>query len=180
LVGDDFDSLRGGNLKENPYKYWQFQHSRPRLWTSYLRSGSNFECLGTPTKTKHNLSIHTVLVIVVTPDTYHGTRIVSTQNTNTGTVTDNEGGSAQYNGTSTSSTAVPYSFEYGKFTLTVETEAPDHSWTAHHRFEQNGIYNTMYGIPLGGRGHHPEQAVIEDAVKWIHGGGLSNPLQTAQ
>jgi hypothetical protein len=54
---------------------------------------------------------------------------------------------------STSSTAVPYSFEYGKFTLTVETEAPDHSWTAHHRFEQDGIYSTMYGIPLGGRGH---------------------------
>jgi hypothetical protein len=45
---------------------------------------------------------------------------------------------------------------------------------------QDGIYRTMYGIPLGGRGHHPEKALIEDAVKWMSAGGLSNPYQSAQ
>jgi hypothetical protein len=62
--------------------------------------------------------------------------------------------------------------------LTVETFGAEGKPVVRHRFQQNGIYNTMYGIPLGGRGHHPGKALIEDAVKWIHGGGLDDPLQS--
>lgn len=92
------------------------------------------------------------------------------------------GETATYEGTqtSTSSTAVPYSFEYGKYLLTVETFGEDSKPVVRRRFEQNGIYHTMHGVPLGGRGHHPAKALIEDAVKWIHEGGLNDPFQTAK
>ncbi len=135
-------------------------------------------CYATP----DDPSVKTVFVITVTPATYHGTRVVTnTQTTPTsGTVTDTStGDTATYEGTqtSTSSTAVPYSFEYGQFLLTVETFGDDGKPIVRRRFEQSGIYHTLYGIPLGGRGHHPAKALIEDAVKWIHGGGLEDQSQ---
>ena len=137
-------------------------------------------------------SVKTVFVITVVPATYHGTRVVTNTQTHetptSGTVTDTTPGSSTYGQqvgtysgtettTTTSSAAVPYSFEYGKFMLTVETLGNDGKPIARRRFEQNGIYNTMYGIPLGGRGHHPAKALVEDAVKWIHAGGLDDPTQ---
>jgi hypothetical protein len=127
-------------------------------------------------------SIKTVFVITVAPATYNGTRVVTTTDTTptSGTVTDTSGqqvGTYEGTQTSTSSTAVPYSFEYGKFMLTVETFGADGKPVVRRRFQQNGIYRTMYGVPLGGRGHHPAKALIEDAVKWIHTGGLDDPLQ---
>ena len=126
-------------------------------------------------------SIKTVFVITVAPATYNGTRVVTNTDTTptSGTVTDTDGNTATYQGTqtTTSSTAVPYSFEYGKFMLTVETFGADGKPVVHRRFQQNGIYRTMYGVPLGGRGHHPAKALIEDAVKWIHTGGLADSLQ---
>ncbi len=128
-----------------------------------------------------NPSVKTVFVITVAPATYNGTRVVTNTDTTptSGTVTDTDGNTATYQGTqtTTSSTAVPYSFEYGKFMLTVETFGADGKPVVHRRFQQNGIYRTMYGVPLGGRGHHPAKALIEDAVKWIHTGGLDDPLQ---
>ncbi len=128
-------------------------------------------------------SIKTVFVITVAPATYNGTRVVTTTDTTptSGTVTDTSGqqvGTYEGTQTSTSSTAVPYSFEYGKFMLTVETFGADGKPAVRRRFQQNGIYRTMYGVPLGGRGHHPAKALIEDAVKWIHTGGLDDPLQS--
>jgi hypothetical protein len=129
-------------------------------------------------------SVKTVFVITVTPATYHGTRVETNTNTTptSGTVTDQDGNTATYQGTATTttSTAVPYSFEYGKFMLTVETFGDDGKPIVRQRFQQNGIYHTMYGIPLGGRGHHPAKALIEDAVKWIHTGGLDDSLQSAR
>jgi hypothetical protein len=121
--------------------------------------------------------VKVVLVIIVTPATYHGTKTVSNDATTNGTIHADDGSSASYSGTTTSSTQVPYSFDYGKYQLTVETAGPNHTWIAHHRFAQDGIYQTMYGIPLGGRGHHPAKALIEDAVKWLSKGGLNDPLQ---
>jgi hypothetical protein len=59
--------------------------------------------------------------------------------------------------------------------LTLETLGPNGKITVNRRFAQNGIYCTVYGIPLGGRGHHPEKALFEDAVKWMSSGGLSSP-----
>jgi hypothetical protein len=127
-------------------------------------------------------SVKTVFVITVAPATYNGTRVVTTTDTTptSGTVTDTSGqqvGTYEGTQTSTSSTAVPYSFEYGKFMLTVETFGADGKPVVRRRFQQNGIYRTMYGVPLGGRGHHPAKALIEDAVKWIHTGGLNDALQ---
>jgi hypothetical protein len=75
---------------------------------------------------------------------------------------------------------VPYSFEYGQFMLTIETVGDDGKAMVRRRIQQNGVYSTMYGIPLGGRGHHPVKALIEDAVKWIHTGGLDDRLQSAR
>jgi hypothetical protein len=130
-------------------------------------------------------SVKTVFVITVAPATYNGTRFVTTTDTTptSGTVTDTSGqqvGTYEGTQTSTSSTAVPYSFEYGKFMLTVETFDADGKPVVRRRFQQNGIYRTMYGVPLGGRGHHPAKALIEDAVKWIHAGGLDDPLQSTR
>jgi hypothetical protein len=96
-------------------------------------------------------------------------------------VTDQNGDTSQVNGTvettTTSSTAVPYSVPYGVYTLSVERRRSDGKFDVAHRFQQRGLYNTLYGIPLGGKGHHPVHTVIEDAAKWINGGGLSDPLQ---
>jgi hypothetical protein len=130
-------------------------------------------------------SVKTVFVITVAPATYNGTRVVTTTDTTptSGTVTDTSGqqvGTYEGTQTSTSSTAVPYSFEYGKFMLTVETFGADGKPVVRRRFQQNGIYRTMYGVPLGGRGHHPAKALIEDAVKWIHTGGLDDSLQSVR
>lgn len=125
--------------------------------------------------------------IIVTPDAYHGTRVETTTSTHddpvSGTVTDQEGNTANVDGTVTTTTetsaAVPYTLNYGIFTLTIETAEPGGKWKTAHRFEQKGLYTTFYGIPLGGKGYHPLHAVIEEAAKWVHQGGLSDPLQMA-
>jgi hypothetical protein len=136
-------------------------------------------------------SVKTVFVITVVPETYNGTRVETNTNTTptSGTITDTTPGSTTYGQqvgtyegtqTSTTSTAVPYSFEYGRFMLTIETFGADGKPVVRRRFQQNGIYHTLYGVPLGGRGHHPAKALIEDGVKWIHGGGLDDPLQSVR
>lgn len=120
--------------------------------------------------------------ITETPDTFYGTRVVNNTSTASNpvsaTITDQEGNTARVNGTvqttSTSSTVIPYSFAYAIYTLSVERMGSDGKFNVLHTFQQRGIYNTLYGIPLGGRGHHPTHAVIEDAVKWISSGGLKD------
>lgn len=132
-------------------------------------------------------SVSLVFVIIVTPDTYHGTRVVTSTSTNSnptsGTITDDQGDTATYSGTqettSTSSTAVPYSFEYGIYTLSVERQQKDGSYVVLHRFQQRGIYHTLYGVPLGGKGHHPARAVIQEAAEWINAGGLAEAERLA-
>lgn len=129
----------------------------------------------------------TVFYITITPDTYNGTRIVNQTSTQAtpvrGTITDQDGNVSYVNGTeqttSTSSTAVPYSFEYGIFTLVVQSRRSDGTFETVQTFQQKGLYNTLYGIPLGGRGHHPAHAVIEDAAKWVNGGGLTDQRQSS-
>lgn len=128
-----------------------------------------------------------VFYIAETTAVYHGTRVVTNQHTNdipvTGTVTDENGNSSDIQGTATTttttSTRVPYSADYGIYTLTVKTREGPKEWRARHRFQQKGLYHTLYGIPLGGKGHHPFRAVIEEASKWVHEGGLNNPLEFA-
>jgi hypothetical protein len=131
-------------------------------------------------------NVHLVFFISVTPDVYHGTRVEHSTETHdspvSGTVTDEDGNRSNIDGTvkttTTSSTAVPYDVPYGIFTLTVKTSEAPGKWTVRHRFQQRGLYNTLYGIPLGGKGHHPDKAVLEEAAKWVHEGGLTNPLET--
>jgi hypothetical protein len=132
-------------------------------------------------------SVAVVFYVTVTPDTYHGTRVVESESTQsspvTGTITDESGNQSQVQGTvkttTSSSTAVPYSVEYGIFTLAVERRGADGKFAVLQRFQQKGLYKTVYGIPLGGKGYHPLHPVIEDAAKWIDSGGLTDPRQGA-
>lgn len=125
-------------------------------------------------------SITTVLFISVERAVYNGTQTVTHNSSSHGTVSDTSGDVGSYHGTNTSAQEVPYSVDYGRFMLTVESIGQDSKVTVRRRFQQDGLYSTMYGIPLGGRGHHPTKALIEDAVKWIASGGLSDPLQSSQ
>lgn len=124
--------------------------------------------------------------VAVTPAVYHGTRVVTTTSKHedplSGTVTDDQGNRADVDGTVTrtteSSTTVPYTVDYGLYTLTISTAQPGGTWKPAHRFQQKGLYH-LYTIPLGSKGYHPLRTVIEEAAKWIHAGGLSDPTQTA-
>jgi hypothetical protein len=125
--------------------------------------------------------VRIVFFVAVTPATYHGSRVVTSTSESPvrGTVTDQDGNVSQVQGTTTtsSSTAVPYSVDYGLFTLSIERRGDDGKYMVLRRFQQKGLYRTMYGIPLGGRGHHPFRAVMEDALNWItKGGGLNDAL----
>jgi hypothetical protein len=128
---------------------------------------------------------YVVLYNSVTPDTYHGTRRIANTSTQSGpvnaTVTDQSGNTSRVSGTQETTTTsydnVPYSVDYGIYALFVERPESDGKFKVLQTFQQKGLYSTVYGIPLGGRGHHPAHAVIEDAVKWISGGGLSDPNQ---
>lgn len=126
-------------------------------------------------------AVTTVFVVTVEGSTYNGSRVVANTANSSGSVTNTtNGNTGTYTGTTTSYSAVPYSFDYGKYMLAVETLGAGDKVTVHHRFAQDGIYHTLYGVPLGGRGHHPEKALIEDAIKWIHNGGMEDSLQSAQ
>lgn len=131
-------------------------------------------------------TVPVVFYVTVTPDVYHGTQVVNHRSTHSdpvsGTVTDQDGGVSQVSGTvettTTSSTAEPYSVEYGIYTLSVERRRSDGKFEVAHRFQQKGLYGTWFGIPLGGKGYRPLHTVIEAAAKWINGGGLLDPRQS--
>jgi hypothetical protein len=136
-------------------------------------------------------TVPVVFYITVTPDVYHGTQVVNHTSTHSdpvsGTVTEQDGRTSQISGTveltTTSSKAVPYSVEYGIYTLSVERRKNDGQSEVVHRFQQKGLYRTftMWGIPIagGGKGKHPVHAVIENAAKWVSSGGLTDPKQSA-
>jgi hypothetical protein len=129
--------------------------------------------------------VRLVFFITVTPAVYHGTHVYTQTETHDNpvdaTATDQDGNQYDVDGTvtttSTTSTAVPYSVNYGIYRLTLETREGPHEWKARRRFQQRGLYGRIYGIPVG-KGHHPVRAVVEEAAKWIHEGGLDNPLET--
>jgi hypothetical protein len=135
-------------------------------WVNNLQKKYPGVCYIGPGKTPH-----AVLSITITPDTYHGEKTV----TDTATTTSQTDSTVHY--TTTSEHQEPYSVEYGIYTLMVERTHPDGSMTTLQTFQQKGLYSQIYNVPLGGRGHHPAHAVIEDAVKWLSAGGLSDPTQ---
>ncbi|HUA98917.1 MAG TPA: hypothetical protein VMA34_11370 [Terracidiphilus sp.] len=126
-----------------------------------------------------------VFFIIATPAVYHGTRVETqthnTQSSTTGSVTDDEGNSANVNATTTgtteSSVAVPYDVNYDSFTLTIERKTGNNHFEAVRRFKVDGLYHYAYGFSWG-KGKHPIANVMEDAIKWIHDGGLNNPMQS--
>lgn len=127
-----------------------------------------------------------VFFITATPAIYHGTRVITqshnTESNTTGTVTDNEGNSANVDATTTgtteSSETVPYEVNYNSYMLTIERRAPDGHFQAVRRFKIEGLYHLAYGFSWG-KGKHPLTNVMEEAIQWIHDGGLNNSLQTA-
>lgn len=128
-------------------------------------------------------------VIVTNRSIYHGTSVetrsspTSSSSTTTGTVTDDEGNTASVDaqtdttGTTSSSVAVPYETPYNILTLTVERKKPDGHFEPLRRFQMNSLHPVVYGISFG-KGKHPIANVMEEAIKWIHEGGLSNPAQS--
>jgi hypothetical protein len=130
-------------------------------------------------------SVPVVFYITESAAVHRGTRVVNQTFTQSipisGTVTDQHTNTSDIDATayatSTSSVAVPYSFDYGIYTLAVERRVNGGKFEVAHTFQQKGLYRTLDGIPLGGRGHHPAYAVIEDAVKWLNAGGLTDPNQ---
>jgi len=125
-----------------------------------------------------------VFYIIATPALYHGARVVTqthnTESTTNGTISDNDGNRANINatsnGTTSSSVSVPYEVNYNSFTLTVERKEGAEKFEPLRRFRVDGLYNTAYGFSWG-KGKHPIANVMEDAIKWIHDGGLGNPQQ---
>jgi hypothetical protein len=132
-------------------------------------------------------AISVVFYITVTKGVYHGARLVNQSSTQPipigGTVTAENGSStSEIDGTTesttTNSAVLPYTRDYGIFTLAVERRSSDGTLSVAHRFQQDGLYKTIDGIPLRGRAYQPNRAVIEDAVKWLDAGGLSDPNQS--
>lgn len=170
VTRDTLNNVKEG-LSDQNVKWFQKTSAKKYPGTCYAEPG--------PT-------VPIVFYITVTADVYHGTRIVESTSTHSnpvsGTVTEQGGSTSQVTGTvestTTSSTAVPYSFEYGIYTLSVERRRSDGQFDVLHRFRQKGLYSTLYGIPLGGRGHHPVHTVIEDAAKWLSSGGLTDQRQS--
>ena len=136
-------------------------------------------CYAEPT-----LRVPIVFFITVAPDDHHGTRVVNQTSTQTkpvsGTITDQDGNTSQISGTedtTISATAIPY-VEYWIYTLSLARRLIGGTFDVVHTFQQRGRYNTLNGIPRGDKGHRPIHAVIEEAVKWMNVGGLTDPLQS--
>jgi hypothetical protein len=111
------------------------------------------------------------------PATYHGTRTeTSTERSHTeGQITGDV--DARYSGTSTSTStvAVPYDVDYDVLYVSLETKQPDGTWRVVHNFSRKNLHPTFYGICT--KNCHPNYANIEDALKWLHEGGLNDPMQ---
>lgn len=131
-----------------------------------------------------------VFFIAATPAVYHGTTVESqtqsTQYSTSGTITNSNGNSADANAntmeTSQGYVDVPYEVDYNSFTLTVERLVVDRKtgerrYMALRRFRVDGLYHVVYGFSWG-KGKHPITNVMEEAIQWIHDGGLSNPAQS--
>jgi hypothetical protein len=122
-----------------------------------------------------NPDVPLVFLVTVTPAVYQGTR---SENEPVDAQVKDQNGNEAGTVDGTVKTTIPYDVDYGVFTLTVQIAQPEGKWKPLHRFQQKGLYNTYLGIPLGGKGHHPVHTVLEEAAKWIHEGGLTNPLET--
>jgi hypothetical protein len=110
-----------------------------------------------------------VFFVSSTPAVYHGT----TTTTNNGTISEPGGGVIANTQTQQ---AVPYEVGYQKVYLSIETKDQNGEWHVAHNFLGKTLHPTLYGLCT--RNCHPEQKLLEDAIKWLHDGGLTDPKQT--
>ena len=93
-------------------------------------------------------------------------------------MTDEDGNISHIEGTvqttTRTSTTVPGRINYGLYTLTVETREGPGKWKARRRCQQGHLYRV---VSPKDKGPHPDRTVIEEAVKWVYEGGLTNPLE---
>ncbi len=133
------------------------------------------------------VAVPIVFFITVAPDFSHGTRVVNERSTQTkpvsGTITGQGGNTSQVSGaeekTRIRSTAVPNSVEYGIYTLSLARRRTGGTFDVAHTFQQEGVYTSPDGNRLRGKGEHPIHSVIEEAIKWMNAGGLTDPKQSA-
>jgi len=132
------------------------------------------------------LAVPIVFFITVAPQVSHGTGVVNQTSTQTkpvsGTITDQDGNASQASGaegtTTTRSTTVPNSVEYGIYTLSLARRLSDGKFDVTHTFQQEGHTNSPNENQRAGKGDHPIHAVIEEAIKWMNAGGLTDPKQS--
>lgn len=111
-----------------------------------------------------------VFYVSTKPAIYHGTQTVS----NGGTINDETNG--QVLARTETSQEVPIEVPYKKLFLVLETKTSDSNWEVRHVFQGETLYNRMYGFCT--HNCHPEQKLYEEAIKWLHEGGLTDPKQT--
>jgi hypothetical protein len=126
-----------------------------------------------------------VLFFSSSPAVYHGVKQYSTTETHNdpvqGTVTDTGGQQVgDVNGTvqttTTTEHSVPYEVNYDVLYLSLEQQQPDGSWKLMHNFSGKTLHPTYYGICT--HNCHPNYKLVEGAVKWLHDGGLTDPMQS--
>lgn len=126
-----------------------------------------------------------VFFIAVTPAVYHGTRVVRNTETHdapvNATVNDQNGNTSNITGTvqqtTTTSMAVPYAHNYSAYTLSIEEIHPDGTAKVLRRFQQAELVLTL-SFSTKGANDKRFRRVIEEAARWVHEGGLTNPLET--
>jgi hypothetical protein len=132
------------------------------------------------------LAVPIVFFITVAPDVSHGTRAVNQASTQTkpvsGTITGQDGNTSQASGaeetTTTRSTAVSRSAEYGIYTLSLGRRLSDGTFDVAQTFQQKGFYSSPDGNPPGGKRDRSIHTLIEEAIKWMNASGLTDPKQS--
>ncbi len=115
-----------------------------------------------------------VFFISISSEQYETSERVRTS----GTVTDPDGNAS---GTTEATTTVPVQRTRPVFTLSIETPQSDGSFKVMHTVREVGCHAGLAGAIVGVQLFakcRSGQLVIEDAVKWIHAGGLTDSTQT--
>jgi hypothetical protein len=126
-----------------------------------------------------------VLFFSAIPAVYHGVRTISTTDTSNspvnGSITDNNGqqvgtidGTVATTTTTTSN--VPYEVDYERLHLAIEYKFSD-GWKPVESFDGKTLHPTFYGFCT--RNCHPNNSMIEDAIKYLQGSGLKTPRAAA-
>jgi hypothetical protein len=126
-----------------------------------------------------------VLFFSAIPAVYHGVRTISTTDTSSspvnGSITDNNGQQVgTIDGTvattTTTTSHVPYELDYERLHLAIEYKFSD-GWKPVESFDGKTLHPTLYGFCT--RNCHPNNSMIEDAIKYLQASGLKTPRVAA-